>query len=288
MNNILIPINFSASSENLLNYAKSLGAKAKAQLTFVYLGGAKFLKNPQENTLTQEMDFPKFCANIKTHDLQGKVFHLYTQLEDLGIRVTFVFSKSTGVSNIVRTCNEGSYDLLLLDLQHFPGIRSYFQTALTAKIIDEVNSPVFVVPAKSSYHEIKHITYAVDLQAYDAEVIDQIRNIASLFDAKLTLVHVNAKEEEDKPEAYLPSLEKTISATIDYPKVYYKFFDHNDPFTGIKHFVKQNNPSLLAMINRKRFSWKRLLVEKSLTRKMAQDLPVPLLAFRKMPVVETA
>jgi hypothetical protein len=138
------------------------------------------------------------------------------------------------------------------------------------------------VPRESRYNEIRHITYAVDLTDYDPSIIQQVKHIASLFDAKLTIAHVNTDHAEQDREQYQISLERTITDTLDYPKVFYKFFDHADPFGGIKHFVSLNNSNLLAMINRKAFSWRELFFKPtSLTRKMVQEIRVPILAFRK-------
>ncbi|MEL7339407.1 MAG: hypothetical protein AAGM67_02895, partial [Bacteroidota bacterium] len=101
------------------------------------------------------------------------------------------------------------------------------------------------------------------------------------FDAKLTIVHINEAPSKAEKEAYRNVLESMISATLDYPKVYYKFFDHADPLGGIRKFIDMNNSNLLAMTNRKKGSWRDRFFPKSLTQQMARELEVPLLAFRK-------
>ena len=128
--------------------------------------------------------------------------------------------------------------------------------------------------------KIDHITYAVDLSEYDPSVIRQVKSIASMFDAKLTIAHVNQEAEGENAE-YIKSLEQTITDTLDYPKVYYKFFDSADILTGIQKLVSSNKSDLIAMTNRHETSWKDYFTGKGLTRKMVKDSTVPLLAFRK-------
>jgi len=165
-----------------------------------------------------------------------------------------------------------------------PGIIGYVQRTYLSMMIGETDTPVLMVPDRSKYMAIDNITYAVDLTDYDSSIIQQVKALATLFDAKLNIVHVNnSKQSQEEREQYLHSLEKTITDTLDYPKVNYKFFDYSDTYLGITNFVRHNNTQLVAMINRKKFSWKELFTVKSMTRKMIKDLNVPLLAFSKIP-----
>ena len=58
-------------------------------------------------------------------------------------------------------------------------------------------------------------SYAVDLADYDAEIVSQVKSIAALFDAKLSIVHVNEVVEETEKVQYRESLEQVIAATLD-------------------------------------------------------------------------
>ena len=78
------------------------------------------------------------------------------------------------------------------------------------------------------------------------------------------------------PDNYLNVLEKTIDATLKYPKILYNFLDNTDIFTGIEKFVEVSNTNLVAMINRNSVHEKN-----SLTGRALRDLGVPLLAFQK-------
>ena len=281
MKEILLPINLDTNYENLLAYAKSVAIRSKARITFFYAGTRRLINTSKgSNEYESTQDPVEFCSNIRYRSYREIIAQLFEEMHQSEISFKFRYYQGTSLRGIRKQCKRNDYDLLILGVNSTQGWRGYFEGAVASKLIGEVKTPVFVVPISTDFNNIEHITYAADLTDYDPNVIQQVKSLASIFDARLTIAHVNTQHEEGQ-EQYLDSLEQTISDTLDYPKVYYKFFDHTDIFSGIKNFVSHNNSNMVAMINRKKFSWSELFSPKSLTRKMAQDLRVPILAFSK-------
>ncbi|RMG27836.1 MAG: universal stress protein [Bacteroidetes bacterium] len=280
MKEILVPVNLRADFENLLAYAKSVAIRTEARLTFFYTGTRRLLKGKGPNEYESTEDAASFYRRIRSNEMRGLVRRLFEESKHAQINFRFRYHLGSNTRGIIRECKSQHYDLLILGTHEQAGLRGFVHQAMASRIMGEVNTPVLVVPISSSFSQIEHITYATDLSDYDPNIIKQIKSIAAIFDARLTIAHVNI-EQNGQNEAYLNSLEKTISDTLDYPKVYYKFFDHADPLGGIQKFVKQNDTHLLAMINRKKFRWSELFSPKSLTRKMARNMTIPVLAFSK-------
>ena len=281
MNPILVPLNLYADCENIIKYAESLAVKSGATLVFFHSGSKRLLPRLNTELRLYKEELENVLPSIKPPHIQGFLYQLADHFIELGIDFEFVFSPTSSIQPLLQEIENNEYAFVMTGTFAAPGIRNFFQGSLASRIIGAVDSPVFVVPESGCFYDIQHITYAVDLTGYDPKVIHQVKTIAGLFDAKLTIAHVNSELEAEEKEVYLSSLEQTISDTIDYPKVYYKFFDHADPLGGIKKFVNLNNSHLLAMINRRKFSWKEFFRDKSLTRKMARELSVPILAFQK-------
>lgn len=216
----------------------------------------------------------------KNEAFKQEIMNLHLGLMKQGLKVSFSFLSGRSVNEIIRETFRNTYDLIIMTHREFRGLRSLLNEARVSKVITQVNVPVFAVPMEQDFQNIEHITYAVDLTDYDPAVIQQVKSIARIFDARLSITHVNRETEIEK-EKYLLTLEKTISDTLDYPKVYYKFFDHADPLKGILNFMQLNNSSMVAMISRSKFSWRRLLSPKSMTRQMSREVSVPILAFGK-------
>ena len=270
MKSILVPVQLQSNYANLIDYSIALAKKSRAHVTFLVHDTSSWLKQVSRSAVASQTP-SKF------------VEPLIEQLESADVDFTLKNVKGRIVTNSIRECQNHSYDLLLLGSFGDTGPMAYIQRAYISKIIGEVEVPMLFIPNGRKFTHLENITYATDLTDYDPRIIQQVKSIAGLFDANLSVVHINVQEKEQQieREKYLLSLEQTISDTLDYPKIYYKFFDHSDTFTGIKKFVKQNNIQMIAMTNRKKFSWSDLFSGKSLTRKVAHDLSVPLLAFSK-------
>lgn len=281
MNPILVPLNLYADCENILKFAESVALRSGAKLVFFHSGSNRILPKLKTDLRLAGDELSNVLPSIKSPFIQEFLSEFMEHFISQDIDFEFVFSPKSSIQSLYTEIASHPYEFLMTGTFSAPGIRNFFRGSLAARIIGSVDTPVFVVPESSCFYDIQHITYAVDLTDYDPKVIHQIKTIAAVFDAKLTIAHVNTDIEAEEKEQYLRSLERTISDTIDYPKVYYKFFDHADPFGGIKKFVNLHNSHLLAMINRRKFSWRELFRTKSLTRKMARELSVPVLAFQK-------
>ncbi|WNJ18554.1 universal stress protein [Pontibacter sp. G13] len=281
MKQILVPINLRAQFQHVVKYAESVALKSGARPVFYYAGGPWFMKGSEHQVYHSESPIEPFLDHIRNKRARQTFQQVCEGLKQLGVDFSFKLSRNRSLSGLTQEVTEGAYDLLVMGSGTSHGIRGYLRSSVARRVIATVKTPVFVIPQASRYNEIEHITYAVDLADYDPAVIQQVKSIAGLFDAKLTIVHVNSEGEGLQKENYMTSLERTISDTLDYPKIYYKFFDHADVFRGIKKFVTLNGSNLIAMTNRKSFTWRNFFSKKSMTGRMTREMKVPILAFRK-------
>ncbi len=283
MKEILASFNFDAKSNNPLKYASTIAKRASSKLVLWYSQGSIFNNESRDITEDKRVNGEEFLKYMRSSKSRRRIKNIISLLDEQGVDYVFQVHSGHPIKGLIKACDAGNYELLILST-HFVGrFWSYLQDAYISKIISEVKLPVFVVPQQIRFNNIEHITYAADLTEYDPAVIYHLKSIASLFDAKLSIVHVNSEEEEHQA-GYVTCLEKTISDTLDYPKIYYKFFDDIDPLSGIKRFVHLNNANMLAMIHRKKFSWKDLLKKGSLIRNISQELQIPLLSFGQQPM----
>jgi len=284
MQNILVPVSAYLDDANSLDYARYLALKSQAHITLLYSSSRKWLKDniSESSNPKTESGVSGSPVNTRNRKVLRKLEQTLESLRQDNINFTFKYVPRLTINGISKECKTGSYDLIVLSAQSTPGILGFVQRTYLSMMIGETDTPILMVPATSKFKGIDSITYAVDLTDYDPSIVQQVKKLATLFDAKLNIAHVHTDQKEVAREQYLHSLEKTITDTLDYPKVNYKFFDYSDTYAGITNFVQVNNTQLVAMINRKKFSWKEIFTVRSMTRKMIRDLHVPLLAFSKV------
>ncbi|MEM9934952.1 MAG: hypothetical protein AAF824_15105 [Bacteroidota bacterium] len=267
MNRIFVAVDVTKISSNLSHFLTDLAGKSTFTVKFYTALPADILQSLRKNE-------------------PSLLFHkLLSELEENGISYEIETYVRNDFTFIQHACTNGETDLLLSQSKSRYQLHRHWHSKLDKHNTTCSFPPTLIIPAKGPLGIISHITYAVDFDDYDQEIMDSIIFLATIFDAKLTIFHINTPEENRKG-TYVESLEKTITDTLDYPKVYYKFFDDKDPFTGIQKFLSNGNTQLLAMINRKELTWKNLFSESSLTRKMATKTSVPLLAFHKYELSE--
>lgn len=281
MNRILVPVNLCSDFDNILKYATSVGRRSGAEITLFYYGGRRLFKGNGQLEYSSDQPANDLLQRVKGKRLTSSLSSIISGLSAEGINFRVKSVKRRSYSEIIRECDHSEYDMVIMGTDRSTRWGQMLGSPLANRVIGAVNAPTFVVPSKSGFNDIQHITYAVDLSDYDPSIVQQVKAIARLFDAKLSITHVNVETEPQHKEQYLNSLQRTISDTIDYPKIYYKFFDHADPLGGIVKFVDMNNSNLIAMMTRKKFSWRDIFGEKSLTRKISQKVSIPILAFHK-------
>ncbi|MEL6846111.1 MAG: universal stress protein, partial [Bacteroidota bacterium] len=233
MKHLLVPLNLRSDFENVLSYACSLADRAKAKLTFFYATSRRALKGGNIIVFEQGDDWSSFEGRIKSPALSNDLVKIAAKAEEMGLSYRFKLITGSSTYNIIRESNTSLYDLVLMGSHSSSGWFGNLRSSLASRVMEEVNVPVLVAPARKPFLRIEHISYAVDLQSYDPKIVQTVKDIASFFDAKLTIVHINEARSKAEKEAYRNVLENMISATLDYPKIYYKFFDHADPLGGI-------------------------------------------------------
>lgn len=272
MKKIFLPINLHSEYRNVLDYGMSIARRSGARLD-IYFADNSWFKSGQ--FVFGEDAADNFFKQLAPKD-ENNVRAVLDLLANQQINYRFVYAHAGALKGIAAQTQAETYDLMVLgtrDKQNKGVIRGPFVN----QVLNKVHLPTFVVPETLPYNDIQHITYAADLADYDEQIISQIIGIAQVFDAKLSLVHVHNGEAAASAD-YLQVLEKTVAATLKYPKILYSFLDNTDIFSGIANFVENSNTQLLAMINRKPFERSK---NASFTERAIKDLGVPLLAFRK-------
>ncbi|MEM6630506.1 MAG: hypothetical protein AAF694_12580 [Bacteroidota bacterium] len=286
MQKILVPISAYLDDANSLDYARYLALKSQAHITILYSRSRKWIQDSlDQGGIASLPPESEEVSSIKNRKVLRKLGDVVDTLKRDNIDFTFKYVPSLTIQGVSRECKEGAYDFVVLSTLPGSRIMGYLQRTYLSMIIGEIDIPVLMVPGKKMFSGIESITYTVDLTDYDPSIVQQVKSLATLFDARLNIVHVNRNEEEQENRGqYLNSLEQTITDTLDYPKVNYKFFDHKDAFSGIKKFVDGNNNQVVAMISRSKFTWRELFRGTSLTRRMVKESSVPLIAFNKVKI----
>lgn len=137
--------------------------------------------------------------------------------------------------------------------------------------------PVIIVPDKAVFNKIASIVFASDLSEDESFLIDLVANLALLFDANLTILHVDKNPKSTVESAF--EFNK-IKERTPYPKLNYVDLVEDDVESAIITYVEENKTDLLAVTTYTTTLMQRIF-HQSVTKNLIQHIHLPLLVFNR-------
>jgi nucleotide-binding universal stress UspA family protein len=156
------------------------------------------------------------------------------------------------------------------------GLKKVVLGSNTASVIESSNIPVLVVPEFAEFSSFKTVVYATDLKHLDDE-LELLIPYVTIFDSALHVFHVtsNSNEIANAENVIRKALEKTGYKKFTIKIMVAKEIDH-----AVENYVKEAKSDLLTTFAHEHSFYEKLF-DRSLTRKLAFQSKLPLLAFRE-------
>lgn len=267
---ILFTTDFSANAANALNFAVKIAKKTGAQLSILYAF------HPH---LTQENVPPYIYEDVVKKD----EIECLRKLEKLKrsiateINAITIFRQGFAEDVIKEVADENKIDLIVMGTKGASGVSGVIFGSITSSVLSDSTCPVLAIQPDAKYSSFKHIAFTTELNNEDLPIIKQLSQFAKLFDAELSVLHIN-KLDFDSLEVQLNEFESKLKNMSAGDKVNFRFVKYDNVMDGIDFFIKENNVDLLSMITHKRNLFERIY-HGSLTKKISHKAFIPLLSF---------
>ena len=274
MRKILVPVDFSATSDNALLYAVNLANYFSSNIVLLHVSAIPIYNNEYNiisyrvnDSVTDSNDLLKEKAQLLKKDnvLIGNVEY-YTEVGDL---------KNVVLSYI----SDKNIDLVVMGITgHDTDIGKILIGSNAVTISRESSIPVFIISKNHEYKQIKNIAYASE---YDSNVREQtgliqIKNIASMFGASLSVLHVIPdnhliSEAESSTDLFIEQkLESTSHKTF--------ILSEDNASTALLDFIKTHEVDVIVL-EQKKHSFLHKLIYPSTTKEIAFSSPIPVLTI---------
>ncbi len=282
---ILVPVDFSPSSENAYHFAWKLALKFGSSIELVHamsdlFDGAKasssgFLSS-YLNTLREELDAfaqetpRKWAASLAPSDSgPGQGNHVPR------VRTKVIF----GAAEEVLEGLSAKFDLLIMGATGKGNLAARLFGTVSAWVSQNAHCPVLIVPRMAEWHDFRNVLYASNFESNDPDKIQQIAAFAQQFDAQMHFVHVG------------PPAEKDLAVERMLFEIHYKFSEAGKPFifekiTGddlvdkLHEYAFNHKNDLYVFVTHHRGVWQSLL-HPSATKKMLLHTDTPLLVMHQ-------
>ncbi|MEX2234056.1 MAG: universal stress protein [Cyclobacteriaceae bacterium] len=274
MVNILVPTDFSQLSKFALKYAIKIANKLDGNVTVVHIitftrairisMREKMQALDHNLMVSAEADLEKL---IKTLSEQYKTNH---PIKYQVVRGSYF------PSTLMKEAKRLRSGLVVMGTRGASGLTKTVLGSNTNSVIEVSHVPVLAVPENADFKGFRNVVYASDLRNVEQEIEILVRYIEK-FGSTIHLIHIvppgtDIGEGESKIESVLKK--------FSYKNVVTLVLVDNDIHSAIDQYVEVSKADVLAMFTHE-LSFFEKVFDKSMTRRMAFQSRIPLLAFRQ-------
>lgn len=274
MSTILVPIDFSETAENALEYAIHLANYISADIKLLHVDSIPLVNNEfQDLSYAINKSREEYNELLKEKALQIKKSNIL--LGDVSYQAESGDLKTT----IGIYISEKDIDLIVMGVTgHETALGKALFGSNAVSVSRESNVPVFITPKNYQFKPIKNIAYACE---YDEAIKEhtgliQIKNFASLFGAQVSVLHVI-------PDSHLinekeAALDLFIEKKLEHVDHRTFILSNNSVSTALLNFIEAHDIDAI-IIEQKKHSLFHKLIFPSATKDVAFKTPVPLVTI---------
>lgn len=272
MNKIICPVDFSETSLNAIEFAVEIGKKFHSHITLFHV----FTERDFNKVVGKEFvgkSFKELMAMATT-----KLERLAEAIHKENAEVTCSSQVELGelTDKLKEAVKEGHQDLIVMGTTGVSRVSGVFFGSNTEEVINDVRIPVLCVPKEANYTGFRKIVYASDFMEEDKVAIQEVISLATLFDSRISVLHINLSDSEDEYNKFIGELQ----SFIQYKKIGFvnkKFKDNIG--LGIQEYMQDENSDLLVVYKKQR-SFVQSIFHKSLTRILSYSTDKPLFVLK--------
>jgi len=275
MKRILVPTDFSTSAKNAVAYAIQLAKKTNSELLFFHSVYSLIKDEKMIRSYAKEYAKIKLKAEYKIRkDIENiyKKLHIKMNPDKVSFLVRFDTSPITDILNLV---SEKKIDLIIIGTNGATGLKKVLFGSNTSQVISKANVPVLAIPMRHSYHPVKEIIYATDLENVTKE-LNRLKPIGKQLNAKITSVHFEYGWAKNKKE--LNNIKAIEKSKTNYHSQ--KVSLETPLIEPLKKYMKKRTKSILCMFHESKKGITKLLLGSN-TEGLSMGLKMPLLSIQK-------
>lgn len=274
MKKIMIPCDFSDSSDNALNYAVEMAKQFSAGLVLLHAN--------QIPVMNPEMGMTPYSLKDANEDSLNALKNLAQKIKlthpDIG--VIDYFSEVGNVEDVVSDFDKKlNIDLIVMGISgHGSSLAKLLIGSSSVSIAKDNETPVLIVPPGITYKKINRMAFACE---YDPNLeyglsLTKVNYFNAVFGSELFLVHVVEKGHELGPQEIEDDnyLERRLGSSPHRTFL----LNQSKVSDALLTFIG-NNAIDLIVVEPKKHSFFHRLFSESITNELAFKSPVPLLTI---------
>lgn len=272
MNNILVPVDFSDTAANAVQYARRFADRmGQSSIHVVYVFMPQ-VDSEYPNFIPPMTEFSKLRHQMLDEFVAG--------IEAASGTSSVVMQKEVWVGfpadEIIRRSQ--AQDLIIMGTTGEGGILNKVFGSVSSAVAQRADCPVILVPSEAAFTPVHRILYASHYEAADQRMVGQLLEFNRIFNAQIHFVHVR-----DAGSNRFEQEKERIFSTL--------FTDGEPPFAfeiaeieadsvseALNEYAEQHHIELVVLVTKRRNFWEQLF-HKSQTRNLARITRKPMMVL---------
>jgi nucleotide-binding universal stress UspA family protein len=186
MKNIIVPTDFSNTSQNAYEYAVKLAEQAGGKIEVVHVFHGAFAPNESFVVAMPPME--------GLNEAKQKMLREFVNSVDAAVPVGQSLEIGFTVETLVERSEGTNCDLLVMGATGEHDLFDKMFGSVSADVAQQAHCPVLLVPRRATFNGFKNILYATSDLATDRSLISAIGKTAVRFGADVHFVHVGERD----------------------------------------------------------------------------------------------
>ena len=271
MKSILVPVDFSECSMNAVDYAGNLATAVGARINLIHT----YTCPTSAAVMINLNEIVRKEAQKKMTDLVAKMKKDFPEIQiEGGVSAGYLELSAREISN------QFNSDLIIMGTKGKTTLQSKIIGTMTQKILENVDTPLLVVPQTFDYLQVKSICIsAMKLDKFPSKLNEVLSNLILAFDSEITILNLQDDIKDVDSGAAMKQaldLKESTPGTSQTLKIRQKTNIAED----VEKELKDGNHDMLAMIATRK-NLLQSLFSTSQTMKMTGRTQLPLLIVKE-------
>lgn len=277
MKKILVPLDFSETSDNAFVYALEVAKVLKAELLLLHTFELPVIESQMMpiNYATiydsiQLTNFDHFKEKLPQLRAIAEKHHLEH------IAMNHILMDGDLLASIKKVIEQESVDMVIMGTNGAEGWFDSFIGTNTGSVISNVSVPVLSVPVGAAFEKIENIAFTTRFRKKDIEALVKLLLFAKKMKAKVKCLYVKTKDSDVTSE----TIKRWQSHFEDEQDLQFHIIPNDNVNETIEDFLVSQEIDILAMLTYKRNFFVELFTTTT-TQRLSYHVQTPILAFHE-------
>lgn len=270
---ILVPTDFSPTAERAFRFAAELASGAKGTIILFHVNETEEI--PYTVLAEQNPDYQNYLEIKKLKKLQRLKKKVISR--QMNVIVSTIVSDPPVIKNMLSFAKDNRVELIVMGTQGASPLKRAVVGSNASQIVEKSPIPVLVVPEKYEWKDPKEIVFATDYHCEDRPALSFTLSLAKVFNAEVTVLHVNTSVNEVKEKSHcFSNYAYFLQRTFNDSQIRFKELKSSNIKESLEHLGDTIPFDLMVMVRRNKKFLEKLFL-KSFTKNMACTTRLPLL-----------